>query len=241
MLFRSVGLVPGGRLVERSATLTLGAPAARVDDVAQDVLSVVARFDGVVDQSSVVASRGRNLARFTLRLPSGRLGDALDELSHLPDAHVVSRSDDTIDVNRQVVSLRRQLENRRAERAGLLHALANVTSETEALRLRTRLDAVERLLGRLEAQQRALHGRIAYSPVLLTVQAQRGGVGGGSSGGDLTPGRALHAAGRVLLVTAGVIVIGAAALVPLALLLALGWPLALALRRRRREQALDAA
>ncbi len=49
------------------------------------------------------------------------------------------------------------------------------------------------------------------------------GSGGGAS---FTPGSALHDAGRVLAVTAGVIVIAAAALVPVVLLALLAWPLA---------------
>jgi len=45
----------------------------------------------------------------------------------------------------------------------------------------------------------------------------------------------------VLEVAAAVVVIAAAALVPLLALAALAWPLTRALARRRREQALDAA
>ena len=78
---------------------------------------------------------------------------------------------------------------------------------------------------------------IAFSRITLDVQAQEPPVRHGA----FTPGRGLHDAGRVLAVTVGVIAIAAAALVPLAIVLACAWPLARALRRRRREQALDAA
>jgi hypothetical protein len=49
----------------------------------------------------------------------------------------------------------------------------------------------------------------------------------------------VHDAGRVLVVAAGVALIALAVLVPLGLLVALGLWVAAALRRRRREQALD--
>jgi uncharacterized iron-regulated membrane protein len=57
--------------------------------------------------------------------------------------------------------------------------------------------------------------------------------------GGFTLGKASHDAGRVLTVAAGVALIALAALVPIALLIALAWWIAAAVRRRRREQALD--
>jgi hypothetical protein len=60
-----------------------------------------------------------------------------------------------------------------------------------------------------------------------------------SHGGGFTLGKAAHDAGRLLTMTAGVALIAIAALTPVALLLALAWWVGSALRRRRREQALD--
>jgi hypothetical protein len=62
-----------------------------------------------------------------------------------------------------------------------------------------------------------------------------------SSSGGFTLDKAVHDAGRVLTVAAGVALIALAALVPVGLVAALGLWIGLALRRRRREQALDAA
>jgi len=232
----SLQVLPGARKVEQSATLTLGAPADRVEDVAQDVLATVAHADGIVDLSSVSRSGSRDAsARFALRIPAARLQDTLAALSKLSHAHVLARSDDTVDVNQAYVSLRRRLAGAQAERSGLLRALAAATSEDETLRVKARLDAVEHTIARTERAQRGLDRQIDYSRVELTIDAER--EGGGTA---FSPRRGLHDAGRVLAVTAGVIVIAAAALVPLLVLLALGWPLARTLQRRRREQALDA-
>ena len=57
--------------------------------------------------------------------------------------------------------------------------------------------------------------------------------------GGFTIGKAAHDAGRVLTVVAGVALIALAALTPVALVIALAWWVGAALRRRRREQALD--
>lgn len=230
------------RKVERSASLELATPAAHVDAVAQDVLGVVARFDAIVDRSSVSSGTAGGGAQFALRIPAARLQPALAALSQLPDAHVVSRTDDSADVNQAYVTTRRRLANARAERAGVVRALQAADTEAQTLRLRTRLDALERTIALAERTQRALDRRVDYSRVTVAIRADDGAGSGGGTGGDaFTVGSAFHDALRVLEVAAGVLVIAGAALVPFALLLACLWPLARALGRRRREQALDAA
>ncbi|ADB54208.1 DUF4349 domain-containing protein [Conexibacter woesei] len=230
---------PGAqRKVEQSSAIELGAPAGKVDDVAQDVLGVVARQQGIVDQSSVATGGAGGEARFELRIPAARLQAALAQLSGLADAQVLARTDDTLDVNQAYVSVRRRLAGAEAERGALLRSLRAADTETETNRLRARLDGVERAIAGLQRSQRALDRRVDYSRVALTVRAVEGG--GEDDGAAFTPGSALDDAGRVLAVTAGVAVIALAALVPLALLAACAWPLARAVRRRRREQALDA-
>jgi hypothetical protein len=59
--------------------------------------------------------------------------------------------------------------------------------------------------------------------------------------GGFGVGQAAHDAGRVLTVAAGVALIALAALTPIALVVALFWWTGTAVRRRRREQALDSA
>jgi hypothetical protein len=228
-----------GRKVEQSSTVELGAPADKVDDVAQDVLGVVGRQQGIVDQSSVSTSGGAGEARFQLRIPAARLQATLAELSRLPDAHVLARTDDTLDVNQAYVSVQRKLDGAEAEREGILRALRGAADEAQTDRLRARLDDVETRIAGLQRSQRSLDRRVDYSRVALTVRADDSADDDGGGGAGFTPGSALHDAGRVLAVTAGVVVIGAAALVPLALLALCVWPLARSARRRRREQALD--
>lgn len=230
-----------GRKVERSASLELATAGDRVDDVAQDVLGVVARFDGIVDQSSISSGTTAGEAHFALRVPTARLQPALAALSRIDDAKVLARTDDAVDVNQAYVSVRRRLANARAERTGVLRALRAADSEDETLRLRARLDALERTIALTERSQRALERRVDYATVAVSVRADTSTGDGAGTAGPFTIGRAAHDALRVLEVAAGVVVIAAAALVPLLALLACAWPLARALTRRRREHALDAA
>jgi hypothetical protein len=232
------GTFDSARKVERAAVLELGTDSDRVDDVAQGVLGVVARLDGIVDQSTVQTDVRGGQAWFELRVPVDRLEPALAQLSRLPDAHILSRSDDTRDVNQAYVSVRRALANARAERAGVVRALAAADTEDETLRLRARLDELERTIASAERAQRGLDRRIDYSRV--SVRIHGGAAGGAIDDGAFGIGDAARDALRVLEVAAGVVVIAAAALVPLALLAALAWPLTRGVRRRRREHALDA-
>jgi hypothetical protein len=229
----------GGRKVERSSTIELGAPAERVDDVAQGVLGVVARSGGIVDASTIATREGGGEARFELRIPAARLQRTLAQLSELPDARVLSRTDDALDVNQAYVSVQRKLSAAEARRTATANALRRATDQDEIDRLSAELATLDRQIAGWERDQRALDRRVDFSKVALTVRTDER-AGDEDDGGGFTPGAAFDDAGRLLAVTAGVAVIAAAALVPLALLAACTWPLARALRRRRREQALDA-
>jgi Domain of unknown function (DUF4349) len=225
-----------GRKVEQRATLDLGAPADRLDDVAQGVIGVVSREGGIVDRSSVSTATDGGGAQFELRFPSDRLATALAQLSRLQHAQVRSRSDDTVDINASFVSTTRRLADARAERSGLLRSLASATTAAETARLRTRLDATEATIASTEQTLRALNRRVDFSHVTLTIEATAPTSGSHA----FTLHRALHDAKQILTVAGGVALVTLAALVPLSLLGALAWALAGGARRRRRERALDA-
>src|SRR5206468_10565294 len=86
---------------------------------------------------------------------------------------------------------------------------------------------------------RGLQRQVAYSKISLNIAPTNAppAVTHHSSGFGI--GRAAHDAGHVLVVVAGVSLIVLAALVPVGLLAALAAWVSSAIRRRRREQALD--
>ena len=77
-------------------------------------------------------------------------------------------------------------------------------------------------------------------PVSVTIDADRALADGDDAGG-WSLGDAVDDAGKVLSVTAGVLLVSAAVLGPLAILAALIWLGTRAAARLRRERALDAA
>jgi negative regulator of sigma E activity len=236
-------LPPNSRKVVQSAQLDLTTTPRRIEQVAQEVFNVVGEANGIVDHSAVTQTGGSDgSADFALRVPSGNLSQTLARLSALRGAQVVSRTDNSQDVNSQYVSAHRQLADDQALRTGLLKQLAAAVTQQQIDSLKAQLRNAEASISSDQAAVRQLNSQIDYSRVAVTIDA-------GTpptpvihhSARGFTLGHATHVAGRVLVVAAGVGLIALAALLPVALLVALVAWVMFALRRRRREQALDLA
>jgi hypothetical protein len=238
----SVGLppTPNGRKIIQTAQLSLTTSPGRVDDVAQEVFNVVGQQRGVVSSSTVTAGGSGGYAQFQLSLPSASLSQTMAALSTLQYARVASRTDATQDVNDQYLSDQARLADARALRTALLRQLANASTQSQIDSLTARIHDAEASISSDAATLRQLTHQVNFSQVTLTINAGSAPLPGSQGGGGFTFGRAAHDAARVLTVAAGVLLIVLAVLVPLALLGALGWWTGTLVRRRRREQALDA-
>jgi hypothetical protein len=237
--------LPNGRRIVQSSILELGTPAKRIDAVAQEVFTEVRAVNGIVESSNVSSTGGPGAsAQFQLRVPSQYLADALTALSKLRYANVISRTDNTQDVNSPYLSLQREIAAAKAALVKLRAKLAAATTSTEIAILKQQIATENATLVHAQGSFQALNRQVDFSNLYVTLQATTGGggvtpVGGGKGGFGLH--QAGHDALRVLEVTAGVALIVLAALVPVGLLVALAWWLAGTLQRRRRERALDLA
>jgi Domain of unknown function (DUF4349) len=226
------------RQVERSAQLTLGTDPEQVQQVAGKAIDVVGRYRGFVLSSSVRdGSEGDAGASFELLIPSGRLSPALADLSAI--AEVRSRSENSLDITAPFVSAREHLRDARAEAEGLLGQLADADTETERESVKAQLRIVRDRIALHRSQVQRLERRADFSRVSLQVVTGEGAVTPFADGG-WTIDDALHDAGRVLAVAAGVTVVGAAILLPLALLGGGAWTARRVYLRRAREQTLGA-
>jgi hypothetical protein len=232
--------LPNGRKIVQSSQLALSAPASHIDDVAQEVFRVIGDENGVVNSSTVTASAS-GYAQFRLSVPSSALQATMTSLSELKYASVSSRTDATQDVNGQYLSDQRQLADDRALRTSLLKQLANATTQAQIDSLNAQIRDAEASIRRDESTLNGLNHRINFSQISVTVNTASPVPVAHKSTGSFTLGKAAHDAGRVLTVAAGVALIALAALLPIALIVALIWWIWSALRRRRREQALDLA
>jgi hypothetical protein len=230
-----------GRKIVQSAQLSLSAPSSRIDDVAQEVFNVVGADRGYVNNSTVTATGNPNgYAEFQLTVPSANLPQAMTQLSELRYASVVSRTDTTNDITNQFDSAGAELSRAQARRTSLLKQLQNALTQTQINAIQAQLNDANARIASAQATLRSLNHQVSYSQISLSVQA-RSAVPVHGSGGGFTLGKAAHDAGRVLTVAAGVALIALAVLVPLGLVGALAWWVWAALRRHRREQALDLA
>lgn len=236
------GLTAGaaGRKQAQNVDLELSTAPGDFRDAADGVLDVVGDHRGFVLNSHVSggdpevkgAERGR--AGFELRIPAGELSAAMGDLSDL--GHVVSRTDGTLDVTGRFVSARKRIDTLTAARARLLRELGEASTIAEQQSIRARLRIVERRLAAAHDDLAKVQQRVHLVPVSVAITADEHA----DSGGAWSIGDAFHDAGRVLTVTAGAALVAAAALLPIALLAALGVAAWRGWVRRQRGRALDA-
>lgn len=236
--------VPGRtRKVERTTQLALKTGASGLQRVSDGVVRVTQTAGGVVQQSSVDATDRGGTSDFTLTVPSPKADLVVARLSKL--AHVSTMSQATNDITAGFVNFEDQLSDARAERAALLNALKGAKTEDGIARLKQRIAASRDEIARLKGQLAGLRNRADNVTLSVTVTASGGAApksgSGDDKGGAWSPGDAANDALRVLEIAAGVLLIALAVMVPLGLITLPAWFGARMARRRRREQALDAA
>jgi hypothetical protein len=229
---------PTGRRVERSVRLELGARAGRFEAVTDAVVRTTQRAGGHVASSGVARDGTRGTASFVLRIPSARVDTAVAVLSRL--AHVRSIDQATQDLTGAFDGTAGRLRDARTQRRALVAAVATASGD-DATRLRGRLAAATARVTRLERAMQALRGRTAYATVDLSVIEARRATAAPGRDGRWTPADAWDDARRGLEIAAGVLIIVLAIGLPIALVGSLATVAAGALRRRRRDAALDAA
>jgi Domain of unknown function (DUF4349) len=229
------------RAVERNADLVLRPPVADVQETADGVVRATQTAGGYVQESAIETRSTSGHASFTLRIPTARLDATIAALSKL--AHVGSLSQASSDITAQTASAADRLDDARAERQALLRALGRATTDRQIASLRTRLRDNRAQIASRQSALEIERRRARLATVTVQVEGARGAAASGDSGddGSWTPGDALHDAGRILEVAGGVALIALAVLVPVGIVAALAILAALALRRRRREAALDPA
>jgi Domain of unknown function (DUF4349) len=226
----------GGHHVERSTRLEL--TTTDVQKTADGVVRVTQAAGGYVQLSQVRTGDGNGSATFVLRIPTAKLDDALASLSKL--GHVKSMEQSANDITGQYDSAQSRLADAQAERRGLLRALARATTAQEIASLKARIADNRQQLNHLQSEFNAVRRRANYATIQVDVTG-RPHKEQPAPAHSWNPGDAAHDALRVLEVGAGVALIALAVLVPLGVLGTATGFAAGALRRRRREAALDAA
>ena len=223
------------RQVERDAALTLATSPAKLEDTADGVIEVTDRYQGFVLRSNITGGDKKAAgATLDLRIPTDRLQPALRDLSGL--AHVRSRTQSSQDITARFVSARSRLRDATTERRALLRQLAHAKTPNEAASIRARLGLANRQIAAARSNLRGLRNRVNFSSVAVTVVADDSLPAGD---GGWTPGDAVRDAVDVLGVTAGVILVAIAVLLPLTAVAVVFFLAYRRITRARRDRVLD--
>jgi Domain of unknown function (DUF4349) len=223
------------RDVERAAQVVLGADPADVGEDSGKVFETVHSFEGVVMRSSTSEGRaGQAGASFDLLIPTAKLADAMAAFSEIDQ--VRSRHEATADITAPTVAAAERLRDSRARIDGLLAQLSSAETESERELVEAELGSERRHAAALQAQLAKLHKRTSFSHVSLRIET--GGPTAPSGSGGWSLGDALHDAGHILAIAAGVVLVALAVLGPIALIALLAWLAQRAWVRRSRRRAL---
>ena len=224
-------LLPGQeREVARDASMRLSTEPDEVDDVADGVIEVTERYDGIVLRSDVQTQAERARATFDLRIPAQNLQATLADLSDL--ASVSERDEASLDVTAPFVSAEERFDDAKAAVDALLQGLTQADSAGEIEQIRERLRVARGELAAARSELANLKQRTDFSRLAVTVTGD-----GDSDGWSL--GDALDDAGSVLEDLTGATLVALAAILPLALIAVGSWFLYTRIRRSRRNKVLD--
>lgn len=226
-------IAPGtaNRKVDRDAQLSLSTRPDEVRSVTDEVISITRSLDGIVASSQVSETADGASASLELTIPTRNLDAALDRMTDLAD--VDSLNETTVDITRPVVSAKDRLQDAEARRRELLQALGNAETEAEAAAIERRIADARREIARAEAAYERLTLKARLSDLAVSVTSNP------AASGHRTLGDWVDDAVDVLRTMAGVLLVAAAVLVPLALIAAIVALVVARVRGRRRERALD--
>jgi len=218
------------RVQERSASLTLSTDAGEVQRVADGVVEVTDRHDGIVVSSQVSTSGEAGRATFDLRIPTRNLQAAMADLSGL--ASVASRNEGSLDITGPFIGAEERFADARAEVDALLEELEEAESASEISSIRQQLRIARGELASARSALASLKQRADFSR--LSVAVTSGGDADGWSLGD-----AVDDAVSVLEDMAGAALVSLAVILPLGLLVLIAGFALRGYRRYTRERALS--
>jgi hypothetical protein len=164
--------------VQNRAIIKTGTVRVEVDNATETrarLGSRVAELGGYTAGSDVTRHQKNNETwqegYVVVRVPSENFSAMIEAAS--ADATVLSEQTETEDVTDQLVDLNARLENLRAERDQLRELYNRSNSTEDVLAVQERLSDVQGEIERLEARQRSLRDRVAFSTLRIEYQEPR--------------------------------------------------------------------
>jgi len=228
---RSREALPGrdNRRVDRSAQVTLAAPADELQEVGAGIASVADRHRGVLMSSSLTTGEaGRGGGSFELDVPVDELPSTLAELSDLATVRSLTQAGD--DRTARFVRRGDDVDELRADLVELQADLAAAATDEEFEAIRAEVRRTRDEISAAERAFESVRDRTAFATIAITlVEGEERQTGLGA---------ALHDGVDLLENVLAITIRALGVALPLGLLAAVAWWIAGVLRRRQRESAL---
>jgi hypothetical protein len=212
--------------IVRTANLSIVVPVGSFSKAFASASSVPDQFGGFVETSNTGARSGS----ITMRIPSDRLGEALDSIRAL--GRVESQTIAGRDVTANYIDLAARLRIAKARRLVLLRLMNKANSIEQTIRVQNALDDTQLQIEDLQGSINVLEDRTSFATVRLDLREQGVEVSTTHVEKPSIPGAWERSIAGFIGVIAAV-VIGLGYVIPVALLVGLAWLVVTRVRRRR--------
>ena len=201
----------------------------------QQAIAVAAANDGFVETSDTIVGRFRS-GTVTIRVPADRFEAALAQLKGLGTVRAAKVSGQ--DVTSRFVDLEAQLRNWRAQEVVLLRLMGRSTTIADSIKVQQQLQNVQGNIEELEGQIRLLDDQTAMSSITVSMN---------EAGPFVAPvktqplAQAWHDALDGFVAVIAAVVVGLGYLIPLGLVVLVGWLGWRGVRRVQRRRTTVAA
>jgi hypothetical protein len=230
--FDAASSAPGGpngvadlSKIVRTANLNVVVPVGSFGKAFANASSVPDAFGGFVETSNTGARSGS----ITMRIPSDRLGEALDRIRAL--GHVESQTIAGKDVTANYIDLAARLRIAKARRFVLLRLMNRANSIEQTIRVQNALDDTQLQIDDLQGGINVLEDRTSFATVRLQLREQGVQAVTHVEKPSIPGAWERSTAGFIGVIVA--VIVGLGYVIPVALLLGLAWLVVARVRRRR--------
>jgi hypothetical protein len=211
--------------IVRTANLSVVVSVGSFGKAFADASSVPDQFGGFVETSNT----GSRSGSITMRIPSDRLGEALDQIRAL--GHVESQTIAGKDVTANYVDLAARLRIAKARRLVLLRLMNKANSIEQTIRVQNALDDTQLQIEDLQGGINVLEDRTSFATVRLELREQGVQMATHVEKPSIPGAWQRSIAGFIGVIVA--VIVGLGYVIPVGLLLGLAWLVVARVRRRR--------
>jgi hypothetical protein len=211
-----------GPRVVKTASITVELQEGRFDKAYRDASLVASRYGGFVHSSSSASADEARSATLVIRVASAQFDRAMADLRELGD--VVGEDISGEDVSAQFVDLEARLRNWEAQEAVLLRLMAEASTIDESIKVQRNLQEVQLEIERIRGQLRLLRDQTDLGTISLTLtEGDPDALYRQKEDQRSTLAKAWDDAVGGFLAVIAATVVGLGYLIPLGLLIGLGW------------------